>query len=396
MRRAALVVVSVGIVVGLATRAPGLGARTGGGPRPPSAPAGTGTVSSGGRGQLQVSFLDVGQGDAALVLTPDGKSLLVDGGPGGAGPRVLEALRAAGVAKVDWLIGSHPHEDHIGGLLHVLRAMPAVQVLDPGYNHGSATQQTYLSLLKQCGAQTTLARAGQTYNLGPGCRLEIAAPVDPLLSGTEADVNNNSIVARLVYGQTRFLFAGDMEEEQRKRLLGSAVAAAGVLPADVLKVSHHGSFNGTDAPFLRAVAPRFAVISCGRGNDYGYPHRDALEALRKQGCQVLRTDEQGTIRFTSDGERVRLEGAPTAPQGVPAPAGRDQGASGAGATGGGAGRPVVVPNRDSRTWVIGNRDSRVYHRPDCGLLPAPVRRVMFASGAHAEASGYRPHRACVR
>ncbi len=334
-----------------------------------------------------MAFLDVGQGDGALVLTPGGKSLLVDGGPGGAGPRVLQALRTAGVRRLDWVMGSHPHEDHIGGLNDVLAEVPAVQVLDPGYNNGTATQRKYLSLLKQCGAKVIRARAGQTYDLGAGCRLEIAAPKEPLLTGTDSDANNNSIVARLVYGRTRCLFTGDMEEKPRTHLLDSA--ASGSLQADVLKVAHHGSHNGTDAPFLRAVAPQYAVISCARGNDYGHPHREAMAALRSQGCPILRTDERGDIRFTSDGTQVRLEG------------GRAESPARAAALDGG--EPAQTPGSGSEGpgvpragQVIGNRSSRVYHQPDCGALPDSDRRVVFESATAAQTDGYRAHRTCNR
>jgi len=316
-------------------------------------------------GALQVTFVDVGQGDAALVQS-GGASLLIDGGPSGAGPRVLDALKQAGVRKLDWVLGSHPHEDHIGGLIDVLRGMPAARALDPGYNHGTATQKTYLGLLKSGGVKTTRARAGQTYDIG-SARLEILAPEEPLLAGTDSDPNNNSIVCRLVFGQTRFLFTGDMEEDGRARLLRAASPAA--LQADVLKVAHHGSHNGTDAEFLRAVRPRYGVISLARGNDYGHPHREAVQALNSAGVQILRTDERGTIVFTSDGKTLKV----------------------------GAGAQAKSPAAPSRVQrVVGNRTSQVYHAPDCGRLPGRDNRAEFASATAAEAAGYRPHQACSR
>jgi competence protein ComEC len=320
------------------------------------------------RGTLQVTFIDVGQGDAALVRSPSGASLLIDGGPPDAGPRVIVELRRSGVERLDRVLGSHPHSDHIGGLVDVLREVPVQQVLDPGYNHGTALQRTYLQLIKDKGAKLVRARSGQTYDLGEGARLEILAPEEPLIKGTESDANNNSIVARLVFGRTRFLFTGDMEERERERLLQSHPPPD--LQSDVLKVAHHGSHNGTDSEFLRAVQPRYAVISLAKGNDYGHPHQEAMDALEALRIPILRTDQRGTIRFTSDGTVGRTGGAPP-----PAPR---------------AAAPAV------KAAFIGNSESRVYHSPTCGSLPDADKRTTLASAAAAKKAGYRPHRACVK
>jgi competence protein ComEC len=317
-----------------------------------------------------VSFLDVGQGDAALIQTPGGEEVLIDGGPSEAGPRVIEALHSAGVRQIDLLLGSHPHEDHIGGLMDVLVDVPVKQALDPGYAHGTSLQRKYLELLKTKGVKTTRARRGQRYDLQSGVQLEILAPEDPLVKGTSADANNNSVVARLTYGSTAFLFTGDMEEEERERLIQSVPHSQ--LRSDVLKVAHHGSHNGTDPQFLQIVQPRYAVISLARGNDYGHPHQEAVEALEQANAQILRTDQRGTVVFTSDGRQVHLQGAPATPTRnsaqSPAPAAK----------------------------VIGNDESHVYHAPNCARLPAHDKQVMFNSAAEAKKAGYHPHAACTR
>jgi competence protein ComEC len=252
--------------------------------------------------------------------------------------------------------------------MDVLKVVPVTKVLDPAYVHGTALQRNYLQLLKETGGETSRARAGQVHDLGSGARLEILAPEEPLIKGTQADANNNSIVARLVYGKTAFLFTGDMEVAERARLLKSARPEA--LRSNVLKVAHHGSHNGTDPEFLRLVAPEYSVISLARGNDYGHPHREAMEQLRAHGAPILRTDERGTIVFTSDGERVQLQGTP--PASVP------------------TGPRAAVTGK-----LIGNRTSKVYHAASCAALPAPDKRVDLPNDDEARRQGYRPHAACL-
>jgi competence protein ComEC len=308
--------------------------------------------------------------------------MLIDAGPSEAGDRVVEVLKASGVSRLDWIMGSHPHADHIGGLVDVLRGVPVTQALDPGYNHGTVLQKTYLSLLKEKGVKAVRARKGQTYPLGKEVRVEILAPEEPLLKGTDSDPNNNSIVARVVYGSTRFLFTGDMEEPERERLLHSAAPDA--LRADVLKVAHHGSHNGTDAVWLNAVRPKYGVISLAAGNEYGHPHRPTLTALRDAQVEVLRTDERGDIVFSSDGKQLTLEPASesSSPRTPPGP-------------GAGGNRANNSPTSSYQGKVIGNSASMVYHAPTCDRLPSAGRRVELASVAAAEKAGYHPHRSCL-
>ncbi|HEY3266510.1 MAG TPA: DNA internalization-related competence protein ComEC/Rec2 [Armatimonadota bacterium] len=264
---------------------------------------------------LRVTFLDVGQGDCALIQTSGGRSVLIDAGgrpemgsalPSSTGERiVVPALRRAGVRRLDAVILTHPHEDHAGGLPAVLTAFPVRLWLDSGQPHPAPGFTESLKLAAHRGVPLRLARAGDRVDLQPGIELDVLGPRSPLMHGTRDDLNNNSIVCRLTCGSTAFLFCGDEEREAEERLLRS-----GAVPrADVLKAGHHGSATSSATAFLAAVRPRFAVISCGRHNRYGHPAAATLERLRAAGARVYRTDVDGGIVAESDGRAVTLHGS---------------------------------------------------------------------------------------
>jgi len=342
--------------------------------------------------QVLVHFLDVGQGDAALVQTPDGKNVLIDGGDSEAGEGVVAYLRELGVASLDLVIATHAHEDHLGGLIDVLREVPVKAVLDSGYAHGTATQQEFLRLVAEKGTPLHLARAGDRIKAG-AATLEVLAPEEPLLEGTESDVNNNSVVVRLVYGDTAFLFAGDMEEAERERLLQSGQEVR----SDVLKVAHHGSRNGTDPAFVAAVRPQIAVISCAARNDYGHPHKQALQALRRGRVHVYATDENGTVVVASDGQRVAVQPS-RGGEFIAGPKLRSEKPKEPAETkplpprirGGDGERDSPKPAASTAARYIGHRQSKVFHRPDCPHLPAQENRVSFHSREEAVEAGFRP------
>lgn len=270
-----------------------------------------------------MAFLDVGQGDAALIRTAEGAAAIVDAGPPEAGARLAAIFRAARLTRVELLVASHPHADHIGGFLELLPALEVGTALDPGYVHGTSTQERYLQLLREARPRTRRARSGERYPLGPRAVFQVLAPGRRLLEGTASDANNNSVVARLQFGAVRFLFTGDLEEAGRARMLAEHPGDA--LRAEVLKVAHHGSRNGTDTRLLRTVRPRYAVLSLGKNNEYGHPHRETLAALRAAGlpaARVLRTDRHGDVVFSTDGTTLRLVlPAPGSPPRQRAPAG---------------------------------------------------------------------------
>ncbi|MDN5361646.1 MAG: competence protein ComEC [Moorella sp. (in: firmicutes)] len=263
-------------------------------PETPTTP----TPPLGAAGKLRVHFLDVGQGDAILVQLPDGRNILIDAGSNEAGPTVIKNLKEYGVAQLDYVIGTHPHEDHIGGMDQVIDAFPVGKVYLPRVTHNTDSYRDLLLAIKNKGLQATEAKAGVTLPLGEGVQ---ATFVSPAKSNYE-DLNDYSAVLHLTYGKTAFLFTGDAGTTAEQQML----AGHQPLKADVLKVAHHGSRSATGTAFLKAVAPTYAVISVGRGNDYGHPHAQTLQRLQKAGAKIYRTDQDGTITAISDGEKVTM------------------------------------------------------------------------------------------
>ena len=324
--------------------------------------------------QLAVSVIDVGQGDSILVQFPDGQDMLVDAGDRQAGPAVVGYLRSRGVKRIDILVASHPHADHIGGMPQVLEAFAVGKVWDNGYVHGSRTQESFLSTIKAKGIRFGMPKAGFTETVGD-VAVAVLAPQKTPLGGTDSDANNNSLVLRVSYGNVSFLLPGDMESEER--------ATATKWPrSTVLKVAHHGSHNGTDLAFANEVSPRYAVISYGEGNPYGHPHQEAVAALEATGAKVLRTAVDGTVVFTTDGTSIAYTTSPSARPRTSRQA--------AGVAAGTTAREAT----QSETGYIGNLRSKVFHRPSCHSLPAPKNRVTFATRDEAIAQGYRPCRNC--
>ncbi len=248
---------------------------------------------------LRVSVLDVGQGDAILIQTPDGKTLLIDAGPGSSSDLLLRQLSWQGVARIDLAVNTHPHEDHLGGFVSVLERMPCRLFTDPGVAHTTRAYENLMLELKARQIPTRVARRGQTYKVGSAVVLDVLAPEEPLLDDT---LNNVSVVTRLTYGNFSMMLMGDAEAEVEERLLSH-----GVQPTVVLKVAHHGSHSSSTGPFLDRLNLRVAIISCGVDNRYGHPHRETLEALERRGVAIYRTDQDGQVRVLTDGRKLWVE-----------------------------------------------------------------------------------------
>jgi beta-lactamase superfamily II metal-dependent hydrolase len=249
--------------------------------------------------QLVVHFIDVGQADAILIQCPSGQNILIDAGNNADGDLVVSYLKQHGVRRLDHLIGTHPHEDHIGGLDNVIRAFAIGKVYMPRASSTTSTYEDVLLAIKAKGLKITESKAGVKFDAGVGVTATFLAPH----TAGYQDLNDYSAVLRLSFGQTTFLFAGDAEAISEREML----QAGDLLKADVLKVGHHGSDSSTTSAFLKAVTAKYAVISVGKGNIYGLPTRETLSRLNLAGVQVLRTDTLGAIVVHSDGKTVTIE-----------------------------------------------------------------------------------------
>lgn len=247
-------------------------------------------------GTLEVHYIDVGQGDAALLLTDEG-AVLVDSGTGESGEKVA-AYVAARTNTVDYMFLSHPHEDHIGGASDVIDAVEVKNIIMPDMTADSVTFDRLLDAVENSGASLTRARAGDTYSVD-GIEIEL---LSPSAEDDYGEANNMSIVMRADFGSTSFMFVGDAESEVERALLDRGL----VRRCNVLKVGHHGSQTFSTEAFIEALSPEIAVISCGK-NSYGHPHAETLDRFRRHGADVLRTDRDGTVVIISDGVSVSLK-----------------------------------------------------------------------------------------
>ncbi|MFO7272844.1 ComEC/Rec2 family competence protein [Sphaerobacter thermophilus] len=267
---------------------------------------------SGGRepGELtRIAFFDVGQGLSVGIITADGRSLLYDMGDreDAVDSVILSFFREHGIERLDYVVSSHPDQDHIGELATVLNRIPVGTYLDPAIENTNRAYLRGLQVVEEKGIPAQRARRGDAFELGERTRVEVLWPEPPFITDSDGEVhdNNNSVVLRVIDGDVRILLTGDIEEEAEEELLALDPSA---LRADLLQVAHHGSNSSSTMPFLDAVGARTAVISAGADNSYGHPHRETMQRLREAGMTVYRTDVDGTVVFVSDGTQIQLEG----------------------------------------------------------------------------------------
>ncbi|MGE5379629.1 MAG: ComEC/Rec2 family competence protein, partial [Methylocystaceae bacterium] len=290
-------------------------------------------------GKLTMWMLDVGQGDCLLFKSPSGRFLLVDGGPTDSGTAVLAALNQLGVKEIDTLIVSHAHEDHIGGLDAVLAKYPAQKAYLPKMTSTTRAYEDMWLRFKQGHTKIVYPQAGTEIPWDQQVKVEVLGPVND----DYEELNDGSLVARLEFGQTSFLLTGDITIPVEEDLLSRGLNP----PVTVLKVAHHGSNGSTGKQLLDKIRPKLALISVGQGNDYGHPGLMTINRLKAVGANILRTDQQGTIRLESNGEKVMVY------------------------------QEKPVPKE--KVKLIGNAKSGVWHRSDCGHLPTRGSQVFFNS-----------------
>jgi competence protein ComEC len=269
---------------------------------PLPAGGGAGNIS----GTLEVTFLDGGRGDSILVRHGN-MTMLVDGGPIDAGPEVASYLRSHGINTIDVVVSTHPHADHIGGLLTVLREFPVKMVYDSGIPHTTQTYYEYLTLIDQKNIRYIVPERGDTIDLGPGVTVRVLSPPPGGIAG--GDLNENSMVLKITYGDTSFLLDSDTGLEAEDIMLSSGYD----LRSDVLKVPHHGSKYSSSMEFLKAVDPKYSVIEVGADNPYGHPAPATVERLEEVGSKVYRTDRDGNIVMVSDGKGIMVNPERSAP-----------------------------------------------------------------------------------
>lgn len=332
--------------------------------------------------KLTISYIDVGQADSILIQTPGGKNVLIDAGNNGDATTIVNYLKSKNISKLDFVIATHTHEDHIGSLDTVIKTFDIGQVVMPKETSNTQTFRDVITAMTQKGLKPLEAKAGVKLDFGSEVYAELLAPNS---SGYE-DINDYSAVLRLVYGKNSFLFTGDAETQSESEMLH----LGNQLKADVLKVGHHGSRTSSTLSFLKLVAPKYAIISVGTGNSYGHPTGDALNRLNSIGATIYRTDESGTIVCESDGETITFKtlGAsiqPRAPSSTPT----TTHTTGTNVVA----KPTSAPSQSDNQGVnvYGTKTGAKYHSDGCRYLSKSKIPMTLSA---AKSSGLTPCSVC--
>lgn len=340
------------------------------------------TQDSGNAGELQVHFIDVGQGDSTLI-TCDGHAMLIDAGNNDKGTLVQNYIKKQGVKTLDYVIGTHPDADHIGGLDVIIYKYECKQIFLPPVDNDTKTYAEVLSAIEERNYTYSCPEVGSTFYLGEA-EFTLVAPNRDY----GEDTNNWSIVLLLQNGSNRFLFTGDAEEDAEADMLENGID----LSADVLKVSHHGSSTATTQKFLDSVNPSYAVISVGADNRYGHPHAEVMNRLREKGVKVFRTDEQGSLIATSDGSKIAWNAGPEDSW----KAGEATGSTSGETDEGTVENECADEDTDVIAYIL-NTNTKKFHTTDCSAadqMAEKNRQEVDWSRDDVIAAGYEPCKLC--
>ncbi|MBS5673439.1 MAG: MBL fold metallo-hydrolase [Lachnospiraceae bacterium] len=340
-------------------------------------------------GTLEVHYIDVGQGDATLIKCGS-HAMLIDGGNNNKGTTVQLYLKKQGVESLDYVIGTHPDADHIGGLDVIVYKYNCEKVIMPDYEKDTRTYQELVDVIHDKNMKITYPVVGEQYALGEA-EFTIIAPNSNSYGG---NANDYSVAILLEYGKNRFLFTGDAEEASETEMLSNGIE----LSADVYKVAHHGSRSASTQEFLNAVRPKYAVISCGEENSYGHPHAEVLNRLRSMGVEVFRTDEQGSIIASSDGENITWNCSATDSwqSGEQTESDREN-AEDENPGDENSGNAISDAVTSEQTTYVLNTNTKKFHRETCGSV-SQIKEENFQkvqmSREELEQSGYSPCKNC--
>ena len=248
--------------------------------------------------QLMISYMDVGQGDAAYIKV-NGNDILIDAGPRSNSKELLEQLKAKNIDDFELVIATHPHEDHIGGMVDVFKEYEVKAFYSPKITHTTKTYENLVKAVKDEGLKTKELKGGMVIDLGEGAKFEVFTPQ----KSEYEELNDYSPIMKLSFGDTSYLFTGDAEKLAEEEALAKYKTS---LDSDVIKFGHHGSSSSSSNAFIEAVSPKYGIISCAKDNKYGHPHRETLDIIKKYNIKTFRTDTDGEIILTSDGKSINF------------------------------------------------------------------------------------------
>src|SRR5665648_720437 len=318
---------------------------------------------------VSIYFLDVGQGDASIIITPDDRVVMIDSGTNES--LILSYLQNLGISQIDLLIATHAHADHITGMDKIIARYKPKAFIDPGIPHTTATYQRMITAIDKFNINY-YEGISRKINLG-SLSLTILPPAIPLIKGSE--LNNNSVVVRLDYKDFSCLFTGDIEKGREGQFL---IRSDNILKVDILKIAHHGSSSSSSPLFIKSVGPKIAVICCGQDNKYGHPHQETISLLQSLGIEIYRTDLNGTILIKTDGKDYQIF---TEKESIRAP-------------------PVVkteTKTTEAQEYkYAASKNSDIFHYIDCSYVKKikPEDLILFKTREEAIASGRRPCKKC--